>query len=73
MVDYDELNLWIDGSGYERETLAQKLGISAIRFRNKAFGACPFDVQEADQLANLLCMTDEEFLQIFFGRGRRHG
>ena len=73
MVDYDELNRRIDASGYKREALAQKLGLSAGGFRNKVFGACPFDVQEADQLANLLGMTDQEFLEVFFRRGPQNG
>ena len=68
MVDYDELNRRIDDSGYKRGALAQKLGLTAGGFRNKVFGAYPFDVQEADQLANLLGMTDQELLQIFFKR-----
>ena len=73
MVDYDELNRRIDASGYKRGALAQKLGLSAGGFRNKVFGAYPFDVQEADQLANLLGMTDQEFLEVFFRRGRKDG
>ena len=73
MVDYDELNRWIDDSGYKRGALAQKLGLTAAGFRNKVFGAYQFDVQEADQLANLLGMTDQEFLEVFFRRGRKDG
>ena len=73
MVDYDELNRRINASGYKRGALAQKLGLSAGAFRNKVYGAYPFDVQEADQLANMLCMTDQEFLQVFFRRGRKDG
>ena len=73
MVDYDELNRRIDASGYKRGALAQKLGLTAGGFRNKVFGAYQFDVQEADQLANLLGMTDQEFLQVFFRRGPQNG
>lgn len=73
MVDYDELNRRIDDGGYERGVLAQKLGISDIRFRNKVFGAYPFEIEEADRLANLLGMTDQEFLEVFFRRGPQNG
>ena len=73
MVDYDELNRRIDASGYKRGALAQKLGLSAGGFRNKVFGAYPFEIEEADRLANLLGMTDQEFLEVFFRRGRKNG
>lgn len=73
MVDYDELNRRIDGSGYKRWHLARKLGLSVGAFRNKVYGAYPFDVQEADRLAKILGMTDQEFLQVFFRRGRKDG
>lgn len=73
MVDTKTLNIKIKASGYKRGALARMIGVSDNSLRNKVQGQTQFRLDEADQLANLLGMTDQEFLQVFFRRGPQNG
>lgn len=73
MVDIKTLNIKIKASGYKRNHLAKQLGVCQNSLRNKTHGYSPFNVDEADCLAKLLGLSDEELLQIFFWRGRQDG
>lgn len=73
MVDTKTLNIKIKASGYKRRVLARMIGISDNSLRNKVQGQTQFRLDEAERLAKLLGMSDQTFLQIFFGRGPQNG
>ena len=57
----------ISNSGYKVAYIADKLGISRPSLLNRLSGRYPFTISEAGILREILKMTNEETLFIFFG------
>lgn len=67
VLKVDELNEKIKASGYKSSYLYTQMGMSRNSFDLKRKGKIPFRVPEIYMLANLLGMTEEEKLSIFYG------
>ncbi len=66
MVDKERLNTAIKGSGLLKKFLCSKLGISKQSLHNKLNNKTDFKGQEALVLKNVLNLSDQEFIEIFF-------
>ena len=59
------LDSFIKKSGFKVKFLAETLGLTYEGFRKKCLGNAPFRKLEADTLASLLGMTEDEKANIF--------
>ena len=64
-MDRDKLVQAIDRSGYRREFIAKKVGLSPYGLAKKINGHNEFKVGEAKELSKLLGLTDQEAVAIF--------
>ena len=66
MTDIEKLNNAIKESGYRVQFLAEKLNLSNQGFLNKRNGIHEFTTGEVSTLQELLKLSDDEMLSIFF-------
>lgn len=66
MVNTQLLDSKIEQSGFRIAHLVEKLGLSRNGFDKKRKGKTPFRVAEIYVLSDLLKLTEEEKLKIFF-------
>ena len=67
VLKVDKLDEKIKESGYKSSFIYTQMGMSRNTFDLKRKGKIPFRVPEIYMLANLLGMTEEEKLSIFYG------
>ena len=66
MVKTQELDNKIEASGLKISFIIQKLGISRTGFDKKRKGQTPFRVPEIYVLSDLLRLTEDEKMDIFY-------
>lgn len=66
MIDRARLNEHIRASGYQKQYIAQAMGISMGTLRHKLQGTSEFKLAEAQQLAFLLGLSEEEQTRCFW-------
>lgn len=65
-VDLPRLQKYIDHSGYKTTYIAQFMGISRPSLFNKMHGRTEFTVIEVYKLSQLLGLSDNDVINIFF-------
>lgn len=66
MVNTNDLDIKIKESGLRIDFIIKKLGLSRTGFDKKRKGKTPFRVSEVYVLKDLLQLTDEEEIKIFY-------
>ena len=66
MTNVEMLNDKIDKSGFKRTYIAEKVNITPQGLSNKLNGMREFTVGEMFRISDVLSLTDEEKIQIFF-------
>lgn len=66
MTDTRSLRSTIDESGIKLKSISDSLGITYQALLNKLNGDTEFKVTEAQSLKDVLHLTDEDFISIFF-------
>lgn len=68
MVNTNKLKGRIIEKGYSVATLAKAIGVDKSTFYRKLGGECPFTIQDADRIADVLQLTPDEAVAIFFSQ-----
>ena len=68
MVNSNKLRAKIIENGYNNQTLAPHLSITAYTLGQKISNDRTFNLDEANSLQSLLNMTNEEIISIFFNK-----
>lgn len=68
MTDKNLLRSAMFAKGFNGETLAEKLGLSRQSFSYKLNGKRPFTTEEIGVICDLLELTPEQVMMIFFGK-----
>ena len=68
MIDYTSLNKAVKDSGMTKAFIAKKLGITRPNLYDKLSGKRSFDATEIGTLKEVLRLSNESFMEIFFNK-----
>lgn len=66
MINSQKIKAKIIENGLTQQNVAERLGIKQPTLNQKINNIRPMDLDEAEQLAIILCITDDEFKHYFF-------